>query len=149
VLAIALALGSSLVYGVSDFLGGLKSKSLPLLWVLLISQGSALVVLTLVVLGSGDGPPSGSYLAYGWHAVSGFFVAVPALLLATRPHLVARFLPLAAGGLIATAIWALFSTELLGGLFYFPNNGTDALLHLATSTIFLAGAAHYFLVKPR
>jgi hypothetical protein len=85
----------------------------------------------------------------GWHAVSGFFVAVPALLLATRPHLVARFLPLAAGGLIATAIWALFSTELLGGLFYFPNNGADALLHLATSTIFLAGAAHYFLVKPR
>jgi hypothetical protein len=42
VLAIARTLGSSLVYGVSDFLGGLKSRSLPLLWVLLISQGSAL-----------------------------------------------------------------------------------------------------------
>jgi hypothetical protein len=41
VLAIALALGSSLVYGVSDFLGGLKSKSLPLLWVLLISARHA------------------------------------------------------------------------------------------------------------
>jgi hypothetical protein len=46
--------------------------------------------------------------------------------------------------LIATAVWALFSTKLAGGLFYFPNNGTDALLHFATSTIFLAGA-HYFL----
>jgi len=33
----------------------------------------------------------------GWHALSGFLVAVPALMLATRPHLVARFLPLAAG----------------------------------------------------
>lgn len=80
----------------------------------------------------------------GWHAVSGFLVAVPALMLATRPRLVARFLPLAAGGLIATAVWALLSTELAGGLFYFPNNETDALLHFGTSLIFLAGAAHYF-----
>jgi hypothetical protein len=47
--------------------------------------------------------------------------------------------------LIATAGWALFSTKLAGGLSYFPNNATDALLHFATSTIFLAGAAHYFL----
>ena len=80
----------------------------------------------------------------GWHAVSGFLVAVPGLMLASRPQLVARFLPLAAGGLIATGVWALFSTELAGGLFYFPNNETDALLHFGTSLIFLAGAAHYF-----
>jgi Domain of unknown function (DUF4383) len=85
----------------------------------------------------------------GWHAVSGFLVAVPALLLASRPHLVARLLPLAAGGLIATAVWALFSTKLAGGLFYFPNNGTDALLHFATAAIFLAGSAHYFVGERR
>ena len=85
----------------------------------------------------------------GWHAVSGFLVAVPALLLLPRPDLLARFLPLAAGGLIVTAVWALFSTELAGGLFYFPNNETDALLHFATSTIFLAGSAHYFLTERR
>ena len=85
----------------------------------------------------------------GWHAVSGFLVAVPALLLASRPHLVARLLPLAAGGLIATAVWALFSTELAGGVFYFPNNGTDALLHFATAAIFLAGSAHYFVGERR
>jgi Domain of unknown function (DUF4383) len=81
----------------------------------------------------------------GWHAVSGFLIAVPGLMLATRPHLLARFLPLAAGSLIATGVWALFSTTLAGGLFYFPNNGADALLHFATSAIFIAGAAHYFL----
>jgi hypothetical protein len=32
-----------------------------------------------------------------------------------------------------------------GGLFYFPNGGADAALHLGTSAIFLAGAAHYYL----
>ena len=47
----------------------------------------------------------------GWHALSGFLVAVPALLLLPRPDLLARFLPLAGGGLIVTGIWALFSTR--------------------------------------
>lgn len=37
-LAISLALGASLVYGVSDFIGGLKSRSIPLLSVLPVSQ---------------------------------------------------------------------------------------------------------------
>ena len=83
----------------------------------------------------------------GWHAVSGFVVAIPALLVATRPYLTAVYLLLAAGGLIATAIWALASTHVAGGLFYFPNNETDALLHLATSTIWVGGSLHYFLVE--
>lgn len=83
----------------------------------------------------------------GWHAVSGFLVAIPALLVAGRPHLAAVFISLAAGGLIATAVWALVETQVAGGLFYFPNNETDALLHFGTSLIFVAGAAHYFLIE--
>jgi hypothetical protein len=81
----------------------------------------------------------------GWHAVSGFLVVIPALLLVTRPRLEAVYLVLAAGSLIATGIWALFDTQPAAGLFSFPNNEVDALLHFATSTIWLAGAAHYFL----
>jgi hypothetical protein len=41
-LAIALALGSSLAWGVSDFLGGVKSRAVPLLAVLVVSQGDGL-----------------------------------------------------------------------------------------------------------
>ncbi|CAN5485223.1 hypothetical protein BH20ACT15_BH20ACT15_11310 [soil metagenome] len=44
----ALALCSSLLYGLSDFLGGIKSRALPLLVVLVISQSAGLA------------PPSGS-----------------------------------------------------------------------------------------
>jgi drug/metabolite transporter (DMT)-like permease len=65
VLAVALALGSSLVYGLSDFLGGLKSRTLPLLSVLLVSQGAALAVLAVVTIVLGEGPPDGKFLAYG------------------------------------------------------------------------------------
>jgi drug/metabolite transporter (DMT)-like permease len=63
-LAIALALGSSLAWGVSDFLGGLKSRSVPLLGVLFVSQGTALILLSLAVASYGGGPPSGTFLLY-------------------------------------------------------------------------------------
>ena len=63
--AIALALAASVAYGVSDFLGGLKSRSLPQLSVLLISQGGALVVLVAVVAVAGGSPPEGRYVVYG------------------------------------------------------------------------------------
>lgn len=83
----------------------------------------------------------------GWHAVSGFLVAIPALLAATRPYLAAVFTSFAAASLIATGVWALFETQVAGGLFAFPNNEADAVAHFATSTIWLAGAAHYFLFE--
>jgi drug/metabolite transporter (DMT)-like permease len=65
VLAVALSIASSLVYGASDFLGGLKSRTLPLLSVLIVSQGSALIALLLVVGVLFEAPPDGRYLLYG------------------------------------------------------------------------------------
>ena len=85
----------------------------------------------------------------GWHAVSGFLVAIPALWAATRAYRAALFVPFAATSLIATAIWALLSERPAAGLFYFPNRDTDAMLHVATSAIFLAGFAHYLVSRPR
>jgi hypothetical protein len=81
----------------------------------------------------------------GWHAVSGFLVALPGFLAALRPTWAAAFCVAAATGLIATAIWALADTHAVGGLFYFPNGDADALLHFGTSAIFVAGAASWFL----
>jgi hypothetical protein len=85
----------------------------------------------------------------GWHALSGFLVGIPGLLLATRPREAALFAVAAAGGLLATAAWAVFSTEVAGGLFQFPNNEADAALHVATSSIFVAGAVHWFVAARR
>ncbi len=81
----------------------------------------------------------------GWHAASGFLVTVPGLFAALRREWSALFNLAAAGSLIATGIWALAETHAVGGLFYFPNQMGDALLHFGTSAIFLAGAAHHYL----
>ncbi|MEK6327061.1 MAG: DUF4383 domain-containing protein [Actinomycetota bacterium] len=85
----------------------------------------------------------------GWHALSGFLVAIPGFLVAPRPRLSALFVMAAAGSLIATGVWALLDNQVAAGLFYFPNNEADALLHFGTSAIFLAGAGHYYLVERR
>ena len=82
----------------------------------------------------------------GWHAVSGFLVAIPVLLAAwrARPPVLAALLVLSAGSLVATGLWALADTTPAWGLFSFPNNEADALLHFATAAIWLAGAASYY-----
>ena len=85
----------------------------------------------------------------GWHAVSGFLVAIPGFFAALRASWAALFNLAAAGALLSTALWASLSTQVAGGLFYFPHGGADALLHIGTSMIFLAGAAHYHLVEVR
>ncbi len=85
----------------------------------------------------------------GWHAVSGFLVAVPGLFAALRRSWSALFNVAAAFALLSTALWATLSTRVAAGLFYFPHGDADALLHLGTSMIFLAGAAHYYLVTQR
>ena len=42
---VALALGASLAWGASDFLAGLKTRRLAVLWVLLVSQATGLVLV--------------------------------------------------------------------------------------------------------
>jgi hypothetical protein len=81
----------------------------------------------------------------GWHAVSGFLVAIPGFYAALRRSWSGLFCLGAAAGLLSTALWATLSTRVAAGLFYFPHGDADALLHLGTSAIFLAGAAHYYI----
>jgi len=57
VVGLALALSASLCWGVADFVGGLQSRRLPLLVVILFSQAAALAVLVIVVAARGQGPP--------------------------------------------------------------------------------------------
>jgi drug/metabolite transporter (DMT)-like permease len=54
VLAVALALASSLCWGLADFLGGLQSRVRPLVTVLLVAQVAAVAIGIAFVAGSGD-----------------------------------------------------------------------------------------------
>lgn len=56
---VALALGASLAWGASDFLAGLKTRRLAVLWVLLVSQATGLVLVGVAAVASGAPLPSG------------------------------------------------------------------------------------------
>jgi len=55
--AIALGLASSVLWGLSDYLGGLKSRSFPVPVVLAMMYGSSLTVMLAFVAIRGEGPP--------------------------------------------------------------------------------------------
>jgi drug/metabolite transporter (DMT)-like permease len=59
VIAIALALGASIAWGCSDFLAGLKTRRLAVLWVLLVSQATGLVLVLVAAVASGHPLPGG------------------------------------------------------------------------------------------
>jgi uncharacterized membrane protein len=58
--SVLLALAASCAWGVSDFLGGLTSRRLPPLWVLLLSQAVGLVMVAPAAFLSGQPPVEGA-----------------------------------------------------------------------------------------
>ncbi len=48
--AVVLALGASIAWGCSDFLAGLKTRGLAVLWVLLVSQATGLALVLVAAL---------------------------------------------------------------------------------------------------
>jgi drug/metabolite transporter (DMT)-like permease len=62
--AVALAFASSVSWGTADFIGGLKSRVLPVLNVLLISQCTGLVLIAAFVAARGEAAPGGDFAVF-------------------------------------------------------------------------------------
>jgi len=60
--AIAFGLASSALWGLADYLGGLKSRTFPVPVVLAMMYLSSLVVMLVFVTARGEGPPSSSHV---------------------------------------------------------------------------------------
>jgi len=70
--AVVLGLGSSLLWGLADFLGGLQSRRHPVLVVLLVSQGVGLTGVLVAALARGQGlPETSAVLAAAGAGVAG------------------------------------------------------------------------------
>ena len=103
-LAVALALGASLAFGVADFLGGAAARRLALLTVLLLSQLAGLAGIVVVVALRGDGPPDATSLA--WGVLAGLFgaAAITALYHGLAVGLMSVVAPLAATAAVIPVI---------------------------------------------
>jgi drug/metabolite transporter (DMT)-like permease len=77
--AVLLALGASASWGVADFLGGLKTRTAPLLTVLSVSQPAGLVLLGAIVLVRWQPPPQGLPILWAVLAGVGGAIGIGAL----------------------------------------------------------------------
>lgn len=76
----------------------------------------------------------------GWHAVAGVALFGPGLVFALRKSWAVLYLLAAAAAGALPGIWAFFSNQ-VAYVFTFPNNITDAVVHLVTAAIMVAVAA--------
>jgi hypothetical protein len=91
----------------------------------------------------GEGAPTQVVLGVdfnGVHALSGYLLFGPAFFFAMRPRWAVLYAVFVAGALIVTGIWAALSTS-PAGIFAFPDNTADAILHISTGVVFAAIAA--------
>jgi drug/metabolite transporter (DMT)-like permease len=126
-IAIALALGASLAWGASDFLAGIKSRELAIIWVLLVSQATGLVLVTVTAAVSGE--PLPGLHAVAWAAAAGvaeligfaaFYraLAVGAMAIVAPVSATAAIVPLmvgVAGGQVPTVVQAIGMALALSG----------------------------------
>lgn len=86
----------------------------------------------------GDGAPTQQVLGVdfnGVHALSGLLLFGPAFFFALKPRWAVLYAIYVAVALIATGLWAIWSTS-PAGIFTFPNNNADAILHISTGVLF-------------
>ncbi|MCV7381660.1 hypothetical protein BST11_22670 [Mycobacterium alsense] len=76
----------------------------------------------------------------GWHAVAGLALFAPGLVFAIRKSWAVLYLFFAAIAGALPGIWAFFSHQ-VAVVFTFPNNTTDAVVHLVTAAVMAAVAA--------
>jgi len=76
----------------------------------------------------------------GWHAVAGLALFAPVLVFAVRKSWAVLYLLLAAIAGALPGIWAFFSHR-VASVFTFPNNITDAVVHLVTAGVMVGVAA--------
>lgn len=92
---------------------------------------------------TGPGAPTAQIMGMdynGWHAVAGLALFGPGLVFCRRKSWSVLYLLLAAIAGALPGIWAFFSNQ-VAFVFSFPNNTTDAVVHMATAAIMLAVAA--------
>jgi drug/metabolite transporter (DMT)-like permease len=111
VYALALALGSSLCWGTSDFLGGLQSRRQPLLSVMLLSQAAGLAGLLVIVGVRGAGPPDLVKLLPAVGAGIGGIIALSAFYRALSIGTMSIVAPISASGVTVPVVVGIAGGE--------------------------------------
>ena len=110
-LSVGLALGAALVWGIGDFLGGVTSRRVALLWVLVFNQVvGLLLVAPLALLHQGPALDQAAILAAMAGSLSGL-VGIAGLYRAIALGVASLAAPISATGATLPVIWGLLRGE--------------------------------------
>lgn len=114
-LSITLSIVACFGWGIADFIGGLKSRSLPTLIILIISTLTGIFLLVGILLFSDIPFPHDPLLFWaipaGFIGVGAMFLLYRSLALGTMSVLA----PISATGVILPVVWGIFSGDTLSG----------------------------------
>jgi drug/metabolite transporter (DMT)-like permease len=115
VLSAVFALTASLAWGVGDFLGGVKSRTLPAVTVMAVSQTFGLAAIAVVVAVRGSGPP-GPEVA--WASLAAVFgtIGLAAFYRGMAAGAISVVAPIAAVAAGIPVAWGVLSGDRLGVL---------------------------------
>ena len=129
-LAIVLALGTSIAYGVANFLGPLLGRSHPQAAVLLAGQSAALVGAVALVVLSGEAAPSAEGIGLGLLAGVGNILGLAAFYRAAALGPVSIAAAIGATGTILPVVFGLATGESLR-----PNEAVGIVLAIAGAVL--------------
>jgi drug/metabolite transporter (DMT)-like permease len=104
VIAIVLGLAASLSWGVADFIGGMQSRRLPVVAVVLASQLSGGARAVVVVAIRGEGPPGGDWAIYAALSSIGGIVGLTAFYRALSIGAMGVVAPLSSTGAVIPVV---------------------------------------------
>ena len=110
-MAAAFALSASLAWGISDFLGGIKSRTVALLTVLLVSQSLGTALMAVLALVHGHWPGAGLWMVEAFLAAVTGTIGLAALYGGIAVGLVTLVAPVAATAPILPLIVGLLAGE--------------------------------------
>ena len=102
--AIALGIGAAVCWGLADFLGGLRARTLSLASILLFSQFAGLLAVAIVVLAGGEPAPAGGAVAPALAAGVAQLVGIAALYRALALGTMSVISPISASGAAALPV---------------------------------------------
>ena len=115
-LALAISLASAFSWGVSDFLGGLTSRRLPVLGVLAVSQPAGLVLIAVLIAVTGADPISADKLAIAFLAGAASLGGLAAFYSAMAMGTVSVVAPVASLGVVVPVAFGLAKGESPGAI---------------------------------
>ena len=114
--AIALGLAASLSWGVADFLGGIQSRRMPVVAVVLASQLAGLALIAVIVAVRGKAPPGGDFVFYAAASSVGGIIGLTAFYKALSIGAMGVVAPLSSTAAVIPLVVGLASGDSLTAL---------------------------------